>query len=241
MYKNKQDSIRKFLEMIVVIKRLISNPISVAVLLAMYLVVAPGAGVYNGVLTLVNEAEASSQSHNSSSHNNNDPHHGHNHKHKHNKAHSHSHKHDGVAHTHSHKHDSGSVNMHSGNKYHGHSHNHEHESDYAGFEFNETRFATDTNCDPADINRLQIFYHEDFISTENADGPNILVVGADVLPSGNYCRIGIVKITGGKKCGYKVTTVNKKLFIETINKNNVRNCEMIIHVVVPRNIFIYGG
>lgn len=115
------------------------------------------------------------------------------------------------------------------------------DGDTEGFVFNKNSFSLTTDCNPGNVNRLQIYYHPDFIATDNAPGPNILVIGADADFNGNQCVVTILKVSGGKKCGFKVTRANGKLKIDTINKKNAKNCEMIIKVVAPRTIKILGG
>lgn len=116
------------------------------------------------------------------------------------------------------------------------------DDDLDAFTFNKNDLSLTVDCNPTRINRLQIIYHHSFIATEDASGPNILVVGSDdPLGNGKQCVIAITKISGGNKCGFRVTRSNKKLKIDTINKNNKKNCEMTIKVVAPRNIYIYGG
>ena len=93
--------------------------------------------------------------------------------------------------------------------------------------------------DPIDctgLQRLQIIYHKDFKSTEEANGPNILVTGSD----SNQCTITIEKTTGGNKCGFKLTKAGDKIKIETMPKGNEKNCEMCIKVVAPRTTHILG-
>jgi len=105
------------------------------------------------------------------------------------------------------------------------------------FVFDEDTFTKTINCKKIKI--LKIDYHEDFVSTENATGPNILVVGA----SGKSCSITIEKITGGNKCGFRVYIedmphVGKVLRVKTKPKGNAKDCEMCIKLEVPRKMHI---
>ncbi len=102
------------------------------------------------------------------------------------------------------------------------------------FIYDQDNWTVSGNC--SNINKLQIRYHKDFISTEDASGPNVLVVGAD----GSGCSITIEKISGGNKCGFSARKRNGKLQIDTKTKNNAQNCEMCIKVVIPRNVKILG-
>ena len=93
--------------------------------------------------------------------------------------------------------------------------------------------------DPIDctgLKKLQIIYHKDFKSTEDASGPNILVTGSD----SNQCTVTIEKVTGGNKCGFKLTKAGNKIKIQTKPKGNKKNCEMCIKVVAPRTAHIIG-
>lgn len=103
-----------------------------------------------------------------------------------------------------------------------------------GFCYKKNKLTIPSNC--SNVNKLQIIYHKDFISTVDAPGPNILVVGKE----GTSCSILIEKISGGNKCGFKVTKSNGKLFIDTKPKGNAKNCEMCIKVDIDRNTKILG-
>ena len=102
--------------------------------------------------------------------------------------------------------------------------------------FNQSSFSTSTNCSSSKVKRLTIEYDKKFVGTNNAPGPNVLVVGTD----SNTCSITIDKITGGNKCGFKVGIKNKILAIETKAKGGANNCEMCIKVVVRRGVKIQG-
>ena len=69
------------------------------------------------------------------------------------------------------------------------------------------------------------------------------MVGNDgVLGQNGTCTIEIEKLSGGKKCGFRafVESVSgvKILRILTKPKGNAKNCEMCIHLDVPRLIHI---
>ncbi len=104
----------------------------------------------------------------------------------------------------------------------------------SGYVFNQSSFTTSADC--SNVKRLTIEYDKDFIATNNAPGPNVLVVGSD----SNTCSITIDKISGGNKCGFKVGIQNKILGIETKVKAGANNCEMCIKVVAPRMVKIQG-
>lgn len=115
--------------------------------------------------------------------------------------------------------------------------------DDTDFVFNEDNFTTTVNCQSKKIKAVRVDYHEDFASTENATGPNILIEGAD----NNDCVITIEKISGGNECGYRVFLEEKVwdvgpkqkpkfkiLRVKTKPKDNAKNCEMCIKLTVPR-------
>ncbi len=110
------------------------------------------------------------------------------------------------------------------------------DDDMGGGEFIYDQDAWTFSGDCSNVSKLRIRYHKDFITTENASGPNIIVTGAD----GTDCSIAIEKISGGNKCGFSALKANGKLFIDTKTKNNAQNCEMCIKVVVPRTMKILG-
>jgi len=105
-----------------------------------------------------------------------------------------------------------------------------------GFCYKKDKLEVTALC--KDVKVLKILYHEDFIATENAPGPNVLVTGI----KGKKCFITIDKVTGGDKCGFRVFIENKPygktLQVLTKPKGKAKDCEMCIHLKVPRKIHI---
>jgi len=96
-----------------------------------------------------------------------------------------------------------------------------------------------TTIDCKDVKVLKVLYHEEFISTENATGPNVLVTGI----SGKKCFVTIDKISGGNKCGFRVFIENDRHFgkilrVDTKPKGKAKDCEMCIKLEVPRKMHI---
>lgn len=94
-----------------------------------------------------------------------------------------------------------------------------------------------TTYDCSNIEKLQITYHEDFVSTSLSTGPNILVTGSD----SSTCTVEIVKVAGGSNCGHKIDFSDDSiLVIETDVLNSATNCEMCIDATVPKATDIKG-
>ncbi|HIJ50732.1 MAG TPA: hypothetical protein HPP54_06740 [Nitrospinae bacterium] len=85
---------------------------------------------------------------------------------------------------------------------------------------------------------MKINYDVDFISTEDATGPNIKITGSNE----KICGIKIKKVIISDQCGFKQipATVGANLYIETINKTGKTDCEMMIDLVVHKNTKILG-
>ena len=102
------------------------------------------------------------------------------------------------------------------------------------FIYNENNWTVTKDC--SNVSKLQIRYHKKFIASKDAPAPNILVVGKD----GTDCKITIIKVSGGNKCGFSVRKKGGKIQIDTKPKGNAKNCEMCIKVDIPRNVKILG-
>jgi hypothetical protein len=87
------------------------------------------------------------------------------------------------------------------------------------------------------INKLQILYDPNFLSTPNAGAPNITIQGWD---DASFCRVDLAIVSGGKKCGYKIGTTGGKVNILTDAKGKTETCEMIIELRAPRDLAIQG-
>jgi len=105
-----------------------------------------------------------------------------------------------------------------------------------GFCYKKDKLEVTALC--KDVKVLKVLYHEDFVATEDAPAPNILVTGIN----GNKCFITIEKVSGGDKCGFRVfisnETYGKTLQVLTQPKGNAKDCEMCVHLKVPKRIHI---
>ncbi len=94
-----------------------------------------------------------------------------------------------------------------------------------------------TTHDCSSLTNLQITYHEDFVATANASGPNIKVTGSD----STTCTVVIEKISGGTNCGYNIdTSDDSKMVITTNAQNDATDCEVVIKATVPRTTDVEG-
>jgi hypothetical protein len=94
-----------------------------------------------------------------------------------------------------------------------------------------------TTYDCSNIENIQIIYHEDFIASEDADGPNVKVTGSD----STTCTVVIKKVSGGTDCGHRIDfTDNALMLIETDVINDATNCEVCIEATVPSATTIKG-
>jgi len=106
---------------------------------------------------------------------------------------------------------------------------------------NNFTYSSDASCSiilncPLTVEKLQIEYDPDFVSA-SASGPNVKIMGWE---DASYCRLDITTVSGGNKCGYKITATSSKVSIETDKKGSSTDCEMMVHLRAPKNIPIQG-
>ncbi|MFT4579941.1 MAG: hypothetical protein ACI8PD_001671 [Nitrospinales bacterium] len=99
----------------------------------------------------------------------------------------------------------------------------------------DAKETTTYNC--SNLENLQITYHEDFVATSAATGPNVLVTGSD----SSTCTVEIIKLSGGSNCGHDIDFSDDSiLVIKTNALNSATDCEMCIEATVPKATDIKG-